>query len=131
MSRSDEPTPLTNFQLEVAAMFFQLPGSGGFLLAGGAALAAHHLTTRPTQDLDFFTSPGRGDIPAARDQLIAAAHARGWKPQVITDQTTFCRLQITGTDELAGRHSPGCHTRTRADCQHRRTDAQPQRTGRT
>jgi hypothetical protein len=32
---------------------FPLPASRGFLLAGGAALLAQHLTARPTEDLDF------------------------------------------------------------------------------
>jgi hypothetical protein len=39
---------LPPFQLEVARMFFALPASRGFLLAGGAALLAQHLTARPT-----------------------------------------------------------------------------------
>ena len=51
---------LTDFQLEVTRLFFSLPASKGFLLAGGAALLAQHLTTRPTEDLDFFTAPDRG-----------------------------------------------------------------------
>ena len=100
MSDAYHPSPLTDFQLEVAAVFFQLPASRGFLLVGGAALAAQHLTTRPTQDLDFFTSPGQGDVPAARDQFLAAARAREWELQVLRDELTFCRLQITGADEL-------------------------------
>jgi len=100
VSDADHPSPLTDFQLEVAAVFFQLPSSRGFLLVGGAALAAQHLTTRPTQDLDFFTSPGQGDVPAARDQFLAAARAREWELQVLRDELTFCRLQITGADEL-------------------------------
>ena len=41
---------LTDFQLEVARLFFTLPASEGFVLAGGAALIAQHLTSRPTQD---------------------------------------------------------------------------------
>ena len=61
---------LTDFQLEVTGLFFSLPASKGFLLAGGAALLAQHLTTRPTEDLDFFTAPDRGHVPATR-----------WKPQ--------------------------------------------------
>jgi hypothetical protein len=28
---------------------------------------------RPTEDLDFFTAPERGHVPAARDALEAAA----------------------------------------------------------
>ena len=48
---------LSAFQQEVARTFFALPASKGFLLAGGAALLAQHLTARPTEDLDFFTAP--------------------------------------------------------------------------
>jgi hypothetical protein len=48
---------LSAFQLEVTQLFFALPASRGFLLAGGAALLAQHLTARPTEDLDFFTAP--------------------------------------------------------------------------
>ncbi|MFC4853788.1 hypothetical protein [Actinophytocola glycyrrhizae] len=55
VSTSSEDVPLTDFQLQVAKLFFGLPASDGFVLAGGAALIAQHLTCRPTQDLDFFT----------------------------------------------------------------------------
>jgi hypothetical protein len=65
---------LTAFQVDVAQLFFALPASDGFLLAGGAALAAQHLTNRPTQDLDFFTAPGRGD-GANVSRLAAPASA--------------------------------------------------------
>lgn len=58
---------LTPFQIAVAELFFSLPESDGFLLAGGAALVAQNLTTRPTQDLDLFTRVGRGSVSAARD----------------------------------------------------------------
>jgi hypothetical protein len=57
----DEPEatgPLTAFQVDVARVFFAQPDAAGFLLAGGAAHAAHGLTERPTQDLDLFTRPG-------------------------------------------------------------------------
>lgn len=47
------PEGLTAFQIDVAQLFFSLPASHGFLLAGGAALAAQQLTTRSTEDLDF------------------------------------------------------------------------------
>jgi hypothetical protein len=42
------------------------PGAGG-----------QELTTRPTEDLDFFTAPDRGYVPTARDALEAAARKRG------------------------------------------------------
>lgn len=88
---------LTPFQLEVARLFFGLPQSNGFLLAGGAALLAQHLTTRPTEDLDFFTAPERGHVPAARDALESAARQRGWSTERIHDGDTFCRLVIAGS----------------------------------
>jgi len=89
---------LTAFQLDVARLFFKLPESRGFLLAGGAALLAQRLTTRPTEDLDFFTAPARGHVPAARDALEAAARERGWGIERIHDSDTFCRLVIRADD---------------------------------
>lgn len=94
------PSALTAFQLQVARLFFSLPGSAGFLLAGGAALAAQHLTERPTQDLDFFTHRGGGGVPAARDALEAAAAQRGWVVRRVRDTETFCRLLLSGPEEL-------------------------------
>lgn len=52
-------TPLTDFQRDVAEVFFTPPAGVNFLLAGGAALLAQRLTRRPTKDLEIFTSPGR------------------------------------------------------------------------
>lgn len=49
---------LTAFQVDVAQLFFSFAESDGFLLAGGAALLASELTTRPTQDLDQFSVGG-------------------------------------------------------------------------
>lgn len=97
---SDVPAGLTAFQVSVATLFFSLPASDGFLLAGGAALAAQELTSRPTQDLDLFTRAGRGTVPAARDAFEAAAHTRGWSVRRIRDTATFCRLVVSGDDEL-------------------------------
>lgn len=90
---------LTAFQV-VAQLFFGLPASDGFLLAGGGALLAQGLTARPTQDLDFFTRPGAGDVGMARDQLVAAAGGHGWDVDVVQDSDTFCRLLIHGPDDL-------------------------------
>jgi len=80
--RDGEPG-LAAFQAEVARLFFGLPESRGFLLAGGAALLAQHLTVRPTEDLDFFTAPERGHVPAARDALEEATRKRGWSTERI------------------------------------------------
>jgi hypothetical protein len=91
---------LTDFQIEVARLFFALPASAGFLLAGGAALLAQHLISRPTQDLDFFTSQNMGEVDAARAALETASAARGWKVRPIRDTPTFVRLVIVGPEDL-------------------------------
>ena len=100
-SGTDGTPNLTEFQLEVARLFFSLPASKGFLLAGGAALLAQHLTTRPTEDLDFFTAPEHGYVPVACNALEVAAQERGWSTERIHDTETFCRLVIrSGTAEV-------------------------------
>jgi hypothetical protein len=81
MTAGGSEPDLSAFQLEVARLFFTLPASQGFLLAGGAALLAEHPTARPTEDLDFFTAPEHGHVPAARDAREAAARLRGWSTQ--------------------------------------------------
>lgn len=86
MAADDGVPDLSAFQLEVARLFFALPDSRGFLLAGGAALLAQHLTARPTEDLDFFTAPARGHVLAARDALEAAVSQHGWSAQRIHDK---------------------------------------------
>lgn len=88
---------LTDFQLEVTRLFFSLPPSRGFLLAGGAALLAQHLTTRPTEDLDFFTAPDRSHVPAARDALEAAARRQGWTTTASTTATRSAGLSSGAT----------------------------------
>lgn len=91
---------LTEFQQQVTRIFFGLPESNGFLLAGGAALIAQELTPRMTQDLDFFTSVGQGDVAAARDSIERAARERGWVVRRIHDAPTFCRLVLSGPEDL-------------------------------
>lgn len=99
-SVSPDPAPLTAFQVSVASLFFSLPASEGFLLAGGAALAAQHLTSRPTHDLDLFTRAGANSVPEARDAFEAAALDRGWTVERLRDAETFCRLVVHGDDDL-------------------------------
>ena len=58
---------LTGFQIRVAQLFFSLPASQGFLLAGGAALVAQHLTTRYLPRLPTAHLQGHG-VPRSRPQ---------------------------------------------------------------
>lgn len=91
---------LTHFQAEVAQLFFSLPASEGFLLAGGAALLANDLTTRPTDDLDFFGQRDRVDVSGVRDQFEVAVTRRGWSTTRVQDGPTFVRLRVDGPHQL-------------------------------
>ncbi len=91
---------LTAFQREVAQLFFSLPEADGYLLAGGAALVAHELTARPTQDLDLFAHAPIASVETGRDALLEVIAARGWTATTIHDTDTFCRLVIHGPEDL-------------------------------
>ncbi len=70
------------FQARVAQLALAVAAGQGFALAGGNALVAHGLLTRPTEDVDLFTpepgGPGGWPPPAGSDasvaDLIAATH---------------------------------------------------------
>jgi hypothetical protein len=91
---------LTDFQVEFARLFFSLPASDGFLLAGASGLLAAGLTARPTQDLDFFGAPNGANIRAASEALETAAAERGWRCERVQESDTFVRLRLSGAEEL-------------------------------
>lgn len=91
---------LTVFQSKVARVFFSLPASEGFLLAGGGALLASGLTSRPTIDLDFFGDRRRVDVADAANQFESAASQHGWTVERVQVTATFIRLRVVGDDEL-------------------------------
>jgi len=86
---------LTTFQVEVAHTFFQLNASEGYVMAGGAALIASGLISRPTQDLDLFTSAPVRSVTAAKESFLKALSRLRWNVTVIHDSPTFCRLVVT------------------------------------
>ncbi len=81
-----EGSGLSSTQTRVAHVFFSMPESDGFLLAGGAALLAHGLITRPTTDLDFFTA-GAGVQEAALAFAQLAAE-QGWTVEIKRESQT-------------------------------------------
>lgn len=88
---------LTRVQSEALHLFFSLPESQGFLLAGGAGLVVIGLSDRPTEDLDLFAA--EASIPSAGEALEAAARSVGWSVERLHDADTFRRLLIrTGID---------------------------------
>lgn len=86
-------------------MVAALPESEGFVLAGGAAMAAHGLLDRTTRDLDFFGGPTdaaavqpRADFEhddPAHEQLLRAVD--DWRSRI---------NNLRGRQEANGRKSP-------------------------
>jgi hypothetical protein len=92
-------TTLTELQRLVLDLFFALPESEGFVLAGGAALVATGLTTRPTQDVDLFGSDIATGIATAADALEAACIDSGWTIERVRDSATFRRVLVRSTHD--------------------------------
>ena len=105
---------ITDFQVEVARVFFAMPEAGSFLLAGGLALAAHGLTERPTEDLDVFTSKV-GDVAVAVEAFTRAVAERQWRVEKVKESETFVRLSTgSAAHDVASRpHVCDRHARTR------------------
>lgn len=68
--------PPDEFQVTVARLALQAAGEHGFALAGGNALAAHGIISRPTHDVDLFTATA-GAVSEAAAPVAEALAAAG------------------------------------------------------
>lgn len=103
---------LTEFQIDVARLFFALPEVDGYLLAGGGALIAHGLIDRQTRDLDFFGSLESTQVNEVVEAFASAAREFGWECEIIQTNEQFARLRVSSTESLIvdiGIDSPGRH----------------------
>jgi Nucleotidyl transferase AbiEii toxin, Type IV TA system len=76
-------------------LFFDLPESAGFAVAGGAALVAQGLIDRPTRDVGLFLlDAGASEVTAAAASFEAALDRRRRSHHRVIDQRTFIRLEI-------------------------------------
>jgi len=96
--------PLSELQLRVATLAFELPEARGFALAGGGALIIHGIVDRSTNDLGCF-GPTRDSVdafwPAIESALVDAGLevdrgvvAHGYATLYITDPKSAARTQI-------------------------------------
>jgi hypothetical protein len=68
--------PPDEFQAAVARVALRAAGEHGFALAGGNALAAHGIISRPTHDVDLFTAAA-GAVAEAAGPVAEALAAAG------------------------------------------------------
>jgi hypothetical protein len=105
------PDPLTPLQVQATRLFFSLPASAGFAVAGGAALIARGLISRPTQDVDLFLLDAQlSTVASAAAAFETAMDGQGWSHNRVRDHQEFIRLAIAdGQHTLIidlGRDSP-------------------------
>jgi hypothetical protein len=78
---------LTPLQMEATQLFFSLPQSAGFAVAGGAALIVQGLIKRKTTDVDLFLlDAAASTITSAAASFETAIGERGWSHQRVIDQ---------------------------------------------
>ena len=84
------------FKVRVIELALGTAATYGFALAGGNALAAHGLLSRPTQDIDLFT-PTPGGTGQAVDAVRAALTADGYTVRLVRASVDgdFAELQVS------------------------------------
>jgi hypothetical protein len=70
------------FKVRVIELALGAAAAHGFALAGGNALAAHGLLSRPTQDIDLFT-PTAGGTGQVVDAVRTALAVEGYTVQLV------------------------------------------------
>lgn len=90
---------LDPFQAQVATISLAATEQWAFALAGGNALVAHGLLTRPTQDVDLFTNTPHGPGDAVQ-VVVAALEAVGLRVSYeVAPDGEFARLHVTRADD--------------------------------
>jgi hypothetical protein len=89
---------LDEFQARVAQVALRAAAAHGFALAGGNALVAHGLLSRPTEDVDLFT-PQPGGPGRVLEPVMAALQGAGFTVRVIRSPADhdgeFAQLQVS------------------------------------
>ena len=91
---------LTPFQAEAARLFFTLPESNGYLLAGGGALLVSGLSSRPTRDLDFMGTRDLAAVDRLAEQFMRQCRATNWAVDAVQIESDFARVLISHVESL-------------------------------
>jgi hypothetical protein len=83
----------------IAEIALAAAGGYGFALAGGYAVRAHGMGTRPSGDVDLFTDwHRRADFPAAVRVVVEALEKHGYAVATAASAETFVRLLVDAGD---------------------------------
>jgi hypothetical protein len=81
------------FHERLARIAFGAGEQLGLVLAGGYAISAHGLTSRPSRDLDFATS-SELSLDLVTERLAAVYRAAGFVVQTIETAPTMSRIEV-------------------------------------
>jgi predicted nucleotidyltransferase component of viral defense system len=86
-------------QERLAHVALHVIGDRGFVLGGGHAIELHHLSARPSEDIDLFSAE-RGSPDAVADDVLNAYRHEGFEVAVRVRSADLVQLQVT--DAQAG-----------------------------
>jgi hypothetical protein len=89
-----DPRRVDTFHHQLARIAFDAAADLGLILAGGYAIRAHGLTSRPSRDLDFVT---RSSLPLAEvtERLAAVYRTADFSTRIIESAPTASRFEVT------------------------------------
>ena len=85
---------METFHQRLAMIAFGAGDELGLVLAGGYAVSAHHLTDRPSRDLDFATASPL-DLPDVATRLSVAYEQAGYHVSLIESTSRMARLEVS------------------------------------
>lgn len=93
-------TGLSPIQIRAGKVLLTALESDGFMLAGGGALIAHEITSRPTDDVDAFVVATTAQRFAdAVSRAVAAFRSEGWTVLVDRQVQEFAHLTVSDARE--------------------------------
>lgn len=85
---------METFHQQLVRIAFEAGGELGLVLAGGYAVSAHHLTDRPSRDLDFATASPM-DLPDVATRLGAVYQRAGYRVSQVESTSRMARLEVS------------------------------------
>ncbi|GGO05880.1 hypothetical protein GCM10010116_11540 [Microbispora rosea subsp. aerata] len=86
---------MDDFHRRLAGIALTAAANHGFALAGGYAVQAHGVLTRPSEDIDLFTSSVRDDFSEGVAKICDAYIEHGLEIKVDVDSPQFVRLSVS------------------------------------
>lgn len=88
------PEALSRSQRRIVADVMAIVKSDGFVIAGGVAMIAAGVSSRPTLDLDAF-SPTCDDVGHTADRLVEQLRGSGYLVDVHLSDAAFARMTVS------------------------------------